>query len=170
MTTGRSIAYAYINKLWTATFITSEEGADLASLHCQGCGQNFFTPSDDTTMKDIRLATLNHLQQEHAVTWNNLVAAGDACLEAATAAWNAGEDFLGVENLFDCADNLRNLFIVCPVEECCKWFNHKISTHAQLGPGNLDISDELKHYFITRLANHYMETHRIHDLPIPTND
>ena len=118
-------------------------------------------------MKDIRLAALNHLQREHTVTWNNLVAAGDACLEAATAAWNAGEDFLGVENLFDGADNLRNLFIVCPVEECCKWFNHKIPTHAQLGPGNLDISDELQHYFITRLANHYMETHSIHDLPIP---
>lgn len=167
MTTGRSIAYTYINKLWTAKFTTSEEGAELASLHCQGCGQNFFTFSEDTTMKDIRLATLYHLQQEHAVTCNNLVAAGDACLEAATAAWNAGEDFLGVENLFDCSDNLRNLFIICPVVECCKWFNHKIPAHAQRGPGPLDISDELQRYFITRLANHYMETHRIHDLPIP---
>lgn len=167
MTTGRSIAYNYINKLWRATFTTSEEGAVLESLHCQGCGKNFFTLSEDTTMKDVRRATLNHLQQEHAVTWNNLVAAGDACLEAATAAWNAGENFLGVENLFDASDNLRNLFIVCPVEECCKWFNHKIPAHAQLGPGNLNISDELKHYFITRLANHYMETHNIHDIPIP---
>lgn len=167
MTTGRSIAYTYINKLWTANFTTSEEGAELSSLHCQGCDQNFFTLSEDTTMKNILLATLNHLQEEHAVTWNNLVAAGDACLEAANAAWNAGEDFLGVENLFDCSDNLRNLFIVCPVEECCKWFNHKIPPHAQLGPGNLDISNELKHYFITSLAKHYMETHSTHDLPIP---
>lgn len=167
MTTGRSIAYAYINKLWQANFTTSEEGAELSSLHCQRCDKNFFTLSEETTMKDIRIATLNHLQQEHTVTWTHLEAAGDACLEAATAAWNAGEDFLSVENLYDGADNLRNLFIVCPVEECRKWFNHKIPTHAQLGPGNLDISDELQHYFITRLANHYMETHSIHDLPIP---
>ena len=168
MTTGRSIAYTYINKLWRATFITSEEGAVLEGLHCQGCSQSFLAISDDTTMKDVRRATLNHLQSEHAVTWNNIVAAGDACLEAATAAWNAGEDFLGVETLFDASDNLWNLFIVCPVEECCKWFNHKIPTHAQHGPGNLDISEELKHYFITRLANHYMETHSITDLPIPS--
>lgn len=170
MTTGRTIAYNFINKLWQANFTTSEEGAELSSLHCQQCDKNFFTLSEETTMKDIRIATLNHLQQEHTVTWTHLVDAGDACLEAATAAWNAGEDFLSVENLFDGSDNLRNLFIVCPAEECCKWFNHKIPAHAQLGPGNLDISDELQHYFITRLANHYMATHSIHDLPIPTND
>ena len=168
MTTGRAIAYNFINKLWQANFTTSKEGAELSSLHCQRCGKDFFAFSEENTMKDIRIATLNHLQQDHAVTWARVVDAGEACLEAATAAWNAGEDFLSVENLFDCSDNLRNLFIVCPVEECCKWFNHKIPTHAQLGPGNLDISDELRHYFITRLANHYMETHSLHDLPIPT--
>ena len=170
MATGRTIAYTYINKLWQANFTTSEEGAELSSLHCQQCDKNFFTLSEDTTMKDIRIATLNHLQQEHNVMWTRLIDAGDACLEAANAAWKAGADFLGVENLFDCSDNLRNLFIVCPVEECCKWFNHKIPPHAQLGTGPLDISDELQHYFITRLANHYMATHSINDLPIPTND
>lgn len=166
MATGRSIAYTYINKLWWVNFATSEEGAELENLHCQGCGQNFFTFSEDTAMKDIRLAALNHLQQEHATTWNGLVADGDACLEAAVASWDAGSGHLRVETLFDCSDNLRNLLIGCPVMECGKWFSHKIPAHAQLGPGDLDISDELRNYFITRLANHYMEAHSAH---IPPN-
>ena len=167
MTTGRTIAYTYISKLLQATYIASEEGTEIRRLGCQACGKKFLVLSEETTMKDVRIATINHLQQEHAVMWTSLVDAGDACLEAATAAWNAGEDFLGVENFFGCADNTRNLSIVCPVEECCEWFNHKIPAHAQLGPGNLDISDELQHYFITRLANHYLATHSITDLPIP---
>lgn len=170
MTTGRTIAYTYISKLLQATYIASEEGAEIRRLGCQACGEKFLVLSGETTMKDVRTATLNHIQQEHAVMWTRLVDTGDACLEAATAAWNAGEDFLSVEILSDCADKTRNLVVVCPVEECCKWVIHKIPPHAQLGTGPLDISDELQHYFITRLANHYMESHSIHDLPIPTND
>lgn len=169
MTTGRTIAYNFINKLWQANFTTSEEGAELSSLHCQQCDKNFFTLSEETTMKDIRIATLNHLQQEHTTMWRTLVDAGDACLEAATAAWNAGEDFLSAEALIDSASDpySHKLIIVCPIDGCGKSFSHKIPPHSQLGPGNLDISDELQHYFISMLAKHYMATHSIADLPIP---
>lgn len=167
MTSGSHLAATQICNALRISHINFENLTQPTEMFCEDCQKNYMRITSGTTPGDVRVATLEHYQQEHTVTWTHLVDAGDACLEAASAAWNAGEDFLGVENLFDCSDNLRNLFIVCPVEECCKWFNHKIPTHAQLGPGNLDISNELKHYFITRLANHYMATHSIHDLPIP---
>lgn len=170
MTSGFHLAATQICNALRISHINFENLTQPTEMFCEDCQKNYMRITSGTTPGDVRVATLEHYQQEHTVTWTHLVDAGEACLEAASAAWNAGEDFLGVENLFDCSDNLRNLFIVCPVEECCKWFNHKIPTHAQLGPGNLDISNELKHYFITRLANHYMATHSIHDLPIPTND
>ena len=167
MTSGFHLAATQICNALRISHINFENLTQPTEMFCADCQKNYMRITNGTTPGDIRVATLEHYQQEHLTMWRTLVDAGDACLEAANAAWNAGEDFLGVENLFDGADNLRNLFIVCPVEECCKWFNHKIPTHAQLGPGNLDISDELQHYFITRLANHYMEIHSIADLPIP---
>lgn len=170
MTSGFHLAATQICNALRISNINFENLTQPAEMFCADCQKNYMRITNETTLGDVRVATLEHYQQEHLTMWRTLVDAGDACLEAATAAWNAGEDFLGVENLFDGADNLRNLFIICPVQECCKWFNHKIPAHAQRGPGNLDISDELQHYFITRLANHYMETHSIHDLPIPNND
>lgn len=168
MTSGFHLAATQICNALRISHINFDNLPHPVEMFCKDCQKNYMRITNGTTPGDVRVATLEHYQQEHTTMWRTLVDAGDACLEAANAAWNAGEDFLGVENLFDGADNLRNLFIVCPVEECCKWFNHKIPTHAQLGPGNLDISDELQHYFITRLAKHYMATHSIADLPIPT--
>lgn len=170
MTTGRTIAYTYISKLLQATYIASEEGAEIRRLGCQACGEKFLVLSGETTLKDVRTATLNHIQQEHAVMWTRLVDTGDACLEAATAAWNAGENFLSAEALIDSASNpySHELIIVCPVDGCGTSFSEKIPAHAQLGDDPLDISHELQHYFISMLAKHYMATHSIADLPIPT--
>ena len=168
MTSGFHLAATQICNALRISHINFENLTQPTEMFCADCQKNYMRITSGTTPGDVRVATLEHYQQEHTTMWRTLVDAGDACLEAATAAWNAGEDFLSVENLFDCSDNLRNLLIFCPVEECCKWFNHKIPTYAQLGPGNLDISNELKHYFITSLAKHYMATHSLHDLPIPT--
>ena len=168
MTSGSHLAATQICNALRISHINFENLTQPTEMFCEDCQKNYMRITSGTTPGDVRVATLEHYQQEHTTMWRTIVDAGDACLEAATAAWNAGEKFLSVENLYDCADNLRNLFIVCPVEECCKWFNHKIPPHAQLGPGPLDISHELQHYFISMLAKHYMATHSIHDLPIPT--
>lgn len=168
MTSGFHLAATQICNALRISHINFENLSQPTEMFCNDCQKNYMRITSETTPGDVRVATLEHYQREHFGTWRSLVAAGDACLEAANAAWNAGEDFLSVENLFDCSDNLRNLFIVCPVEECCKWFNHKIPPHAQLGDGPLDISHELQHYFVSMLAKHYMATHSLRDLPIPT--
>lgn len=168
MTSGFHLAATQICNALRISHINFENLTQPTEMFCEDCQKNYMRITSGTTLGDIRVATLEHYQQEHTTMWRTLVDAGDACLEAATAAWNAGEDFLSVENLFDCSDNLRNLLIFCPVEECCKWFNHKIPPHAQLGDGPLDISHELQHYFVSMLAKHYMATHSLRDLPIPT--
>ena len=126
--------------------------------------------TSETTPGDVRVATLEHYQQEHTTMWRTLVDAGDVCFEAALAAWDAGADFLSAEALIDSANNpySHELIIVCPVDGCGTSFSEKIPYHAQLGTGPLDISDKLQHYFIIMLAKHYMATHNIADLPIPT--
>ena len=167
MTSGFHLAATQICNALKISHINFEDLPQPVEMFCEDCQKNYMRITRETTPGDVRVATLEHYQQEHRTMWRTLVDAGDACLEAATAAWNAGENFLSVENLYDCADNLRNLFIVCPVEECFAWFNPKIPPHSQLGPGPLGISHELQHYFISMLAKHYMATHSIRDLPIP---
>lgn len=154
MTSGFHLAATQICNALRISHINFEELTQPTEMFCADCQKNYMRITSGTTPGDVRVATLEHYQQEHTTMWRTLV--------------DAGEDFLSVENLFDCSDNLRNLLIVCPVEECCKWFNHKIPPHAQLGDGPLDISHELQHYFVSMLAKHYMETHSLRDLPIPT--
>lgn len=168
MTSGFHLAATQICNALRISHINFENLTQPMEMFCKDCEKNYMRITNETTPGDIRVATLEHYQREHLTMWRTLVDAGDACLEAATAAWTAGENFLGVEILFDGSDNTRNLIIGCPVEECCDWFSHKIPAHAQLDTGPLDISHELQHYFISMLAKHYMATHSIADLPIPT--
>lgn len=167
MTSGFHLAATQICNALRISHINFEDLTQPAEMFCADCQKNYMRITNETTLGDVRVAALEHYQQEHLTMWRTLVDTGDACLEAATAAWTAGTDFLGVEILFDASDNTRNLIIGCPVEECHDWFSHKIPAHAQLGPGPLDISDELQHYFISMLAKHYIATHSIADLPIP---
>ena len=168
MTSGFHLAATQICNALRISHINFEDLTQPMEMFCKDCEKNYMRITSGTTPGDVRVATLEHYQQEHLTMWRTLVDAGDACLEAANAAWNAGENFLGVEILFDGSDNTRNLIIGCPVEECCDWFSHKIPAHAQLGTGPLDISHEQQHYFISMLAKHYMATHSLRDLPIPT--
>lgn len=167
MTSGFHLAATQICNALRISHINFENLSQPTEMFCNDCQKNYMRITNETTLGDVRVATLEHYQQEHLTMWRTLVDAGDACLEAATAAWNAGENFLGVEILFDASDTTRNLIIGCPVEECCDWFSHKIPSRSQRGPGPLDISDELQHYFISMLAKHYMAAHSITDLPIP---
>ena len=172
MTSGFHLAATQICDALRISHINFENLSQPAEMLCKDCQKNYMRITSETTPGDVRVATLEHYQQEHFGTWRSLVDAGDACLEAANSAWSAGENFLSAEALIDIAANPygRELIIVCPVDGCGTSFIHKIPAHAQLGTAPLDISDELQHYFITRLANHYMATHSIHDLPIPSND
>ncbi len=168
MTSGFHLAATQICNALRISHINFENLTQPTEMFCKDCQKNYIRITSGTTPGDVRVSTLEHYQREHTTMWRTLVDAGDACLEAATAAWNAGENFLSAETLFDGSDNLRNLFIVCPVDGCGKSFNHKIPPHSQLDTGPLDISHELQHYFISMLAKHYMATHSIADLPIPT--
>lgn len=172
MTSGFHLAATQICNALRISHINFEDLTQPTEMFCADCQKNYMRITSGTTPGDVRVATLEHYQQEHRTMWRTLVDAGDACLEAANAAWVAGENFLSADALIDSATDPYSyeLIIVCPVEECHDWFSHKIPAHAQLGDGPLDISHELQHYFVSMLAKHYMATHSIHDLPIPTND
>lgn len=172
MTSGFHLAATQICNALRISHINFEDLTQPMEMFCKDCKKNYMHITSETTPGDIRVATLEHYQREHFGTWRSLVAAGDACLEAANAAWSAGENFLSAEALIDSASNpySHELIIVCPVDGCGTSFSEKIPPHAQLGDGLLDISHELQHYFISMLAKHYMATRSIHDLPIPSND
>lgn len=170
MTSGFHLAATQICNALRISHLNFEELTQPTEMFCADCQKNYMRITSGTTPGDVRVATLEHYQRAHTTMWRTLVDAGDACLEAATAAWNAGEDFLSAEALIDIATDQysRELIIVCPVDGCGTSFSHKIPAHAQLGTAPLDISHELQHYFVSMLAKHYMATHSLRDLPIPT--
>ena len=170
MTSGFHLAATQICNALCISHINFDNLTQPTEMFCEDCQKNYMRITNETTPGDIRVATLEHYQREHTTMWRTLVDAGDACLEASNAAWLSGENFLSAESLIDSASDpySHKLIIVCPVDGCGKSFNHKIPPHSQLGTGPLDISHELQHYFISMLAKHYMATHSIADLPIPT--